>query len=76
MATCPECDAEIEVDEYDVDRGDSVSCSECGSGLRVVSLSPVEFELAGEEEDEEDKGSSDGDGDGREDGDDDEDWDE
>ena len=23
MATCPECDAEIEVDEFDVDKGDS-----------------------------------------------------
>ena len=22
MATCPECDAEIEVDEFDVDKGD------------------------------------------------------
>ena len=26
MATCPECDAEIEVDEFDVDKGDLISC--------------------------------------------------
>jgi hypothetical protein len=29
MATCPECDAEIEVDEFDVDKGDQLSCPEC-----------------------------------------------
>jgi hypothetical protein len=26
MPTCPECDAEIEVDEFDVDKGDQISC--------------------------------------------------
>ena len=26
MATCPECDADIEVDEFDVDKGDQLSC--------------------------------------------------
>ena len=30
MATCPECDAEIEVDEFDVDKGDLISCPDCG----------------------------------------------
>ena len=38
MATCPECDAEIEVDEFDVDKGDQLSCPECGSSLEVVGL--------------------------------------
>ena len=41
MATCPECDAEIEVDEFDVDKGDQLSCPECGSNLEVTSLSPA-----------------------------------
>jgi len=54
MATCPECDAEIEVDEFDVDKGDQLSCPECGSSLEVTSLSPVELELAPDEDDEED----------------------
>jgi alpha-aminoadipate carrier protein LysW len=55
MATCPECDAEIEVDEFDVDKGDQLSCPECGSNLEVVGLSPIELDLAaGEDEDEED----------------------
>ena len=53
MATCPECDADIEVDEFDVDKGDLLSCPECGSNLEVTGLSPVELDLAGEEEEEE-----------------------
>ena len=54
MATCPECDAEIEVDEYDVDKGDLVSCPECGSNLEVTGLSPIELDIAGDEDDEDD----------------------
>ena len=46
MATCPECDAEIEVDEFDVDKGDQLSCPECGSNLEVVALAPLELDLA------------------------------
>jgi alpha-aminoadipate carrier protein LysW len=55
MATCPECDAEIEVDEFEVDEGDRLSCDECGSSLKVVSLSPLEFDLASEEDVEDDE---------------------
>jgi len=54
MATCPECDAEIEVDEFDVDKGDQLSCPECGSSLEVVGLSPLELDLAPDDEDDED----------------------
>ncbi len=46
MASCPVCDAEIEgdeLDEFDVDLGDRLSCSTCGAGLEVVNLSPVEL---------------------------------
>jgi alpha-aminoadipate carrier protein LysW len=50
-AICPECDSPIDVDEYDVDIGDELTCSECGSLLRVSSDKPVEFEIADEEDD-------------------------
>jgi alpha-aminoadipate carrier protein LysW len=59
MATCPECDAEIEVDEYDVDKGDIISCPDCGNNLEVTGLSPVELDLAPEEEDEEEHAEGD-----------------
>ena len=52
MATCPECDAEIEVDEYDVDKGDLLNCPECGSHLEVTGLTPLELDLAPEEEED------------------------
>ena len=54
MATCPECDADLDVDEYDVDKGDLLSCPECGSNLEVVSVSPLEIEAAQEDDDEDD----------------------
>jgi alpha-aminoadipate carrier protein LysW len=58
MAICPECEFEIDIDEYDVDRGDTLECDNCGVTLEIISLNPIEFEVASdaeeEEEDEED----------------------
>lgn len=48
---CPECDAEVQVDE-DTDKGDIVECQECGAVLEVVGLDPIELDLAMEEEEE------------------------
>ena len=52
MATCPECDAELEIEEADLDVDDEISCSDCGTNLRVTSTSPLEFEASDEEEDD------------------------
>jgi alpha-aminoadipate carrier protein LysW len=72
MATCPECDADIEIDEFDVDKGDFISCPECGASLEVINLSPIELDLApDEEEDEEDQLDEDSEDDEEE-----EDWEE
>ena len=57
MATCPECDAEIEIDPDDVEEmevGDPWNCDACGSSLRVLSLAPLEFD-ADEDDDEDDE---------------------
>jgi alpha-aminoadipate carrier protein LysW len=59
MASCPECDADIEVDEFDVDKGDQLSCPECGTNLEVTGLSPIELEVAPEDEDEDDEDEDD-----------------
>jgi len=68
MAICPECDAEIEVDEFDVDKGDQLSCPECGSNLEVTGLSPIELDVApDEDEDEDDEDLDDDDLDGDDD---------
>jgi hypothetical protein len=49
-AICPECDSDIDIDEADVDIGDELTCSECGSLLRIVNDSPVEFEVADDDD--------------------------
>jgi len=55
MAICPECEFEIDVDEYDVDRGDTLECDNCGVTLEIIGLNPIELEVASDdEEDEED----------------------
>jgi len=55
IATCPECDAEVEVDELDTDVGDEVSCPECGQNLVVSGTEPVELDFADEDDDEDDE---------------------
>ena len=46
---CPACDLEIEIDELDVDRGEHIGCPECGVTLRVVSVHPIDLDIAEEE---------------------------
>lgn len=58
MATCPECDIEIEIDEDDLEEmevGDPWVCDGCASNLRIASLDPLEFDPDDEDEDEEDE---------------------
>lgn len=55
---CPVCDAAIDVDEDELDEGDSVTCDECGADLRVASLDPLELESQ-DDEDEEDEEAAD-----------------
>ena len=89
MATCPECDAEIEIDDDDLEDlqiGDAFECADCGSALRLATLDPLEFDIDDDEDDEDDekeekeKADGDVDLDDVEDGDDDDDkddnWDE
>ena len=57
MATCPECDAEIEIDQDDLEEmevGDPWNCDACGSSLRVATLVPLEFD-GDDDDDEEDE---------------------
>lgn len=85
MATCPECDIEIEIDEDDLEEmevGDPWVCDGCASNLRIASLDPLEFDVdddddedeEAEEKDEDDVEDIDGEDDEDDDGAD--DWDE
>lgn len=44
MGYCPECEALI--DEEFEEIGEVITCPECGVELEVVSLDPIEFDLA------------------------------
>ena len=55
MVNCPLCDAVIDVDEDELDEGDSLLCEECGSNLNVSGVSPLEISPdAEQDEDDED----------------------
>jgi alpha-aminoadipate carrier protein LysW len=54
MVNCPLCDAEIDVEEDELDEGDSLTCDECGANINVVGVDPLELE-AEEEEDDDDE---------------------
>lgn len=49
-AKCPECDAEITLE--DVMQGEIVVCPDCGVDLEVTSLEPVTLDLAPMEEED------------------------
>ena len=57
MLRCPECSAEIDVDEDEVEEGEILSCPECECELEVsqthpVALNPISDDLDEEEDDE------------------------
>jgi len=47
--TCPECEAEVHVDT-DADKGDVMTCEDCGSELELVGLDPVELDIVEEDD--------------------------
>jgi lysine biosynthesis protein LysW len=59
MITCPACQADIDVEEEDLDEGDLFDCTECGANLRVASLKPLDLVAVKDDssfdEDEEDE---------------------
>jgi alpha-aminoadipate carrier protein LysW len=50
MVNCPLCNAAIDVDEDELDEGDSLICEECGANLNVSGVSPLEL-IADSDED-------------------------
>ena len=61
MVTCPVCDGSMDVDEEEVDEGETLSCDECGASLTVLGKDPLELEAADEKEEDEDEDDDDSD---------------
>jgi lysine biosynthesis protein LysW len=53
IGTCPECDADIQVDEDA--KSNIIQCDECGIDVEVIGLDPVELDIVDEEEWDEDE---------------------
>ncbi len=41
MTRCPECEADLELDGYELDIGETIHCPECATELKVVSSEPL-----------------------------------
>lgn len=54
MATCPECDATLDIEPEDVELNDRLSCDDCGASLKVSSMAPLEVDLDDDDDDEDD----------------------
>ena len=49
MATCSECETELDFEPDDVDEGDVIVCDECGTEYEVVGTDPLELTKVSEE---------------------------
>ncbi len=63
MIYCPECENDLDIEEDEIDEGEIVSCSECGTDFEVVTVNPVELKPVDEnlDEEEEEEVADDGD---------------
>lgn len=49
--TCPECDADVPV-PADAMENELIACPDCGAELEIISLDPLEVDLAPEVEED------------------------
>jgi alpha-aminoadipate carrier protein LysW len=60
VVRCPECDAEMDLDEDEVEEGEILSCPECDVELEVTQVHPVHvIPLTEDDEDEEEEAEGD-----------------
>lgn len=58
---CPACEADLDLDEEQLQEGGVVHCEGCGADHEVVNLHPLELEqLQSDEDDEDDLDEDDG----------------
>jgi alpha-aminoadipate/glutamate carrier protein LysW len=55
MVLCPECESDLDVEEEELDEGEILSCTECGSDFEVVGVGPLELSKVSEEDDKDAK---------------------
>jgi alpha-aminoadipate carrier protein LysW len=55
MASCPECENELDIELDEVEEGDVVACDECGTEYEVVGVEPLELARVDGDLDEDDE---------------------
>jgi alpha-aminoadipate carrier protein LysW len=55
MINCPLCATAIDVDEEELDEGDSLICEDCGANLNVTGVSPLELTPDADDDDDDDE---------------------
>ena len=53
MAYCPECEADLDLDETQVDEGAVITCPDCGTDYEIVTAHPLELNRVDTDEDDE-----------------------
>ena len=76
MINCPLCATAIDVDEEELDEGDSLICEDCGANLNVTGVSPLELTPDTADDDDDEDDDEDGEQDDYDEDDDDDDEDE
>jgi alpha-aminoadipate carrier protein LysW len=63
MLYCPECETSFDIEDDEVDEGEVITCTECGTDFEVATINPVELKPVEEDyaEDEEEEETEDGD---------------
>ena len=63
MLYCPECENSFDIEDDEVDEGEVITCTECGTDFEVTTINPVELKPVEEEyeEDDEEEETEDGD---------------
>ncbi len=54
MVLCPECESDLDIEEDELDEGEIVSCTECGTDFEVVGVEPLELARISDEDEEDD----------------------
>jgi alpha-aminoadipate carrier protein LysW len=55
MASCPECENELDIELDEVEEGDVIACEECGTEFEVVGVEPLELARVDDELEEDDE---------------------
>jgi len=48
MTRCPDCESDLELDDYELDVGETINCPECAVELKIMSAEPVTVALVEE----------------------------